>query len=116
MILNRGYYGMNFDANVSYKLSLFLKNRNYSAPLRVFLVDERGSCVSNVVDFNLKDGAWAKYTAELKPEKKIERGMLAIQPLTKGQFQVDVVSLFPSDTWLYPFAYQHRMRCRPNLQ
>ncbi len=99
MILNRGYYGMNFDANVSYKLSLFLKNRNYSAPLRVFLVDERGSCVSNVVDFNLKDGAWAKYTAELKPEKKIERGMLAIQPLTKGQFQVDVVSLFPSDTW-----------------
>ena len=25
--------------------------------------------------------------------------MLAIQPLGKGQFQLDVVSLFPSDTW-----------------
>ena len=25
--------------------------------------------------------------------------MFAIQPMSKGQFQIDVVSLFPSDTW-----------------
>lgn len=36
LILNRGYYGMNLKTDMSYHLSLFLKNRNYSAPLRVF--------------------------------------------------------------------------------
>jgi alpha-L-arabinofuranosidase len=99
MILNRGYYGMSLDTTVSYRLSLFLKNRNYSAPLRVFLVDEQGARVSNSVEFDVESRDWTKFTAELKPERNVERGMLAIQPVSEGVFFVDVVSLFPSDTW-----------------
>ena len=99
LILNRGYYGMNLKTDTSYRLSLFLKNRNYSAPLRVFLVDELGQQVSNVIEVNVGNREWTKYTGELKPEKNVQRGMLAIQPMSKGQFQIDVVSLFPSDTW-----------------
>lgn len=53
LILNRGYYGMNLKTDTSYRLSLFLKNRNYSAPLRVFLVDEWGQRVSNVIEVNV---------------------------------------------------------------
>lgn len=99
LILNRGYYGMNLKTDTSYRLSLFLKNRNYSAPLRVFLVDEWGQRVSNVIEVNVGNREWTKYTGELKPEKNVRRGMFAIQPMSKGQFQIDVVSLFPSDTW-----------------
>ena len=99
LILNRGYYGMNLKTDTSYRLSLFLKNRNYSAPLRVFLVDEWGQRVSNVIEVNVGNRDWTKYTGELKPEKNVRRGMFAIQPMSKGQFQMDVVSLFPSDTW-----------------
>ncbi len=99
LILNRGYYGMNLKTDTSYRLSLFLKNRNYSAPLRVFLVDEWGQRVSNVIEVNVGNRDWTKYTGELKPEKNVRRGMFAIQPMSKGQFQIDVVSLFPSDTW-----------------
>ena len=99
LILNRGYYGMNLRTDTSYRLSLFLKNKSYSAPLRVFLVDELGRQVSNVIELNVEKRDWTKYTGELKPRKNIQRGMLAIQPMSKGQFQVDVVSLFPSDTW-----------------
>lgn len=99
MILNRGYYGMNLNTNTSYRLSLFLKNRNYSAPLRIFLVDEQGKKVSNIIELKVEDRDWTKFTGELKPEKNVQRGMLAIQPMSKGQFQMDVVSLFPSDTW-----------------
>lgn len=99
LILNRGYYGMNLRTDTSYRLSLFLRNKNYSAPLRLFLVDELGRQVSNVIELNVENRGWTKYTGELKPRKNIQRGMLAIQPMSKGQFQVDVVSLFPSDTW-----------------
>ena len=90
---------MNLKTDTSYRLSLFLKNRNYSAPLRVFLVDEWGQRVSNVIEVNVGNRDWTKYTGELKPEKNVRRGMFAIQPMSKGQFQIDVVSLFPSDTW-----------------
>lgn len=98
-ILNRGYYGMNLDTNVPCKLSLFLKNKNYSAGLRIFLVDEQGRQVSNAIECKVENRNWTKFTGELRPEKNVKRGMLAIQPLSKGQFQMDVVSLFPSDTW-----------------
>lgn len=69
LILNRGYYGMNLKTDTSYRLSLFLKNRNYSAPLRVFLVDEWGQRVSNVIEVNVGNRDWTKYTGELKPER-----------------------------------------------
>ena len=53
--------------DTSYRLSLFLKSRNYSAPLRVFLVDELGQRVSNVIEVNIENRDWTKYTGELKP-------------------------------------------------
>lgn len=99
LIINRGYYGMSLQADISYRLSLFLKNKSYSAPLRVFLVDEEGNKVSNVVELDVSNRDWTRCSGELKPEKDVKRGMLAIQPMAKGQFQMDVVSLFPSDTW-----------------
>jgi len=70
LILNRGYYGMNLKTDTSYRLSLFLKSRNYSAPLRVFLVDELGQQVSNVIEVNIENRDWTKYTGELKTGKE----------------------------------------------
>jgi alpha-L-arabinofuranosidase len=98
-ILNRGYFGMNLCTDTFYRLSLFLRNSNYSAPLRVFLVDELGQKVSNAVEFELDKREWTKYACELRPTKNVKRGMLAIQPLSKGMFQMDIVSMFPADTW-----------------
>jgi hypothetical protein len=54
---------------MSYRLSLFLKNRNYSAPLRVFLVDEWGQRVSNVIEVNVGNRDWTKYTGELNRKR-----------------------------------------------
>lgn len=99
MILNRGYYGMNLRKEVSYHLSMYIKSKNYTAPLQVMLVDEQGKPVSTQLVLDVKGKEWTKLTGTLKPDKDVKRGMLAIQPLGKGQFQLDVVSLFPSDTW-----------------
>ena len=63
------------------------------------LVDEQGKPVSTQLVLDVKGNEWTKLTGTLKHDKDVKRGMLAIQPLGKGQFQLDVVSLFPSDTW-----------------
>ncbi|MCD8041496.1 MAG: alpha-L-arabinofuranosidase [Tannerellaceae bacterium] len=99
MILNRGYYGMNLQKGVPCDLSLFVKNLNYSTSFQVFLVDEKGESVSAPVVFEGDDRDWIKVTGRLVPARDVKRGMLAIQPLAAGRFQLDVVSLFPSDTW-----------------
>lgn len=99
MILNRGYYGMNLRKEVSYRFSMYIKIKNYTAPLQVMLVDEQGKRVSSPLVLDVKGTEWTKLIGILKPNQDVKRGMLAIRPLGKGQFQLDVVSLFPSDTW-----------------
>ncbi len=102
MILNRGgYYGMNLKKDLYYNLSLYVKSLNYSASLQIMLVDEQGGKpVSAPIVLDAKDKEWVKMSGTLKPDRNVKRGgMLAIRPLAVGKFQLDVVSLFPSDTW-----------------
>ncbi|MBB4034413.1 alpha-L-arabinofuranosidase [Dysgonomonas hofstadii] len=99
MILNRGYYGMNLKKDLYYNLSLYVKSLNYSASLQIMLVDEQGKPVSAPIVLDAKDKEWVKMSGTLKPDRNVKRGMLAIRPLAVGKFQLDVVSLFPSDTW-----------------
>ena len=99
MIVNRGYYGMAFRQGIGCRLSLFMRNINSRYPVEFFLVDSAGECISNVVRLEPAGKEWKKYTAVLIPEKTDKRGMLAIRPSGPGRFALDVVSLFPTDTW-----------------
>ena len=50
------------------------------------LVDEQGKPVNTQLVLDVKGKEWTKLTGTLKPDKDVKRGMLAIQPLGKGQF------------------------------
>lgn len=99
MILNRGYYGMNFEKGEKYNLSFFVKNLNDKGSIRIFLVDKDCNKISDeyIVDINGK--GWQKKEISLIADKNCKRGMLAIQPIKKGKLQLDVVSMFPQKTW-----------------
>lgn len=99
MIVNRGYFGMDLRPGKEYRLSLFMKNTGMDSPVEVFLTDRDGRKMSNTAEFIPEGDGWVKYTAVLKPEKADSRGMLAIRPSGPGRIAVDVVSMFPSDTW-----------------
>lgn len=99
MILNRGYFGMNLKKDLSYNLSMYVKDVSYKASFQVMLVDEHGKPASAPLILNIKNKEWTKVSGTLKANKDVKRGMLAIKPLTAGKFQLDVVSMFPSDTW-----------------
>lgn len=99
MILNRGYYGMNFVAGDKYDLSFFVRNINNKGDIKVFLVDENCNRISNeyIVEISGKD--WRKKEVSLTAGSNCKRGMLAIQPMKVGKLQLDVVSMFPQKTW-----------------
>lgn len=98
-IHNRGYYGMYFKKGNTYNLSFYVKSNRYKGNLNFQLSDENGTRVSDVITFPASGREWTKHTAVLTANKDIERGMLSILPDESGMFQLDMISLFPSDTW-----------------
>ena len=98
-IHNTGFYGMHFKKTNTYRLSFYARSDSYSGNLRFQLSDENGEKVSDVSTFNISGKEWKKYTAILTANTDIERGMLSIVPDNHGRFQLDMVSMFPGDTW-----------------
>ena len=98
-IHNTGFYGMNFKKGVPLNLSLYMLPLRYKGDLLVRLSDADGKPVSPSVRITPDSKEWKKYEAVLTPDKDEPRGMLTIEPTSPGSFQLDMVSMFPSDTW-----------------
>lgn len=98
-IHNRGYYGMCFRKGVKCRLSLYVRADGYDGHLMVRLSDADGMACSPQLTIRLQGEGWQQYTVELEPERDLTDGMLSLVPTHKGKFQLDMVSMFPSDTW-----------------
>ncbi|MDD3489359.1 MAG: alpha-L-arabinofuranosidase C-terminal domain-containing protein [Paludibacter sp.] len=98
-IHNSGFYGMNFVNGSEYKLSFYVRSNGYKGNLAFQLSDDNGRRISDPKEFRVEGDEWVKYTATLKATSSCERGMLSIVPAHSGRFQLDMVSMFPADTW-----------------
>ena len=98
-IHNRGYFGMAFRKGVPCRLSFYVRGDNYSGKIAFRLSDENGNPCSKPVVFEGIPGEWKRFEAELTPDCDQSAGMLSLVPQGKGVFQLDMVSLFPSDTY-----------------
>lgn len=98
-IHNTGFYGMNFKKGVPLNLSLYMLPLRYKGDLLVRLSDAEGNPLSQSVRISPDSKEWKKYEAVLVPDADEPRGMLTIEPTAAGSFQLDMVSMFPSDTW-----------------
>lgn len=98
-IVNVGYYGMAFKKGVDYRLSLYALADKYEGKLVVSLADKTGKPCSAPVTIDLKHGAWQKYNVVLTANTSLPDGMLRIVPTKKGELQLDMVSMFPADTY-----------------
>lgn len=98
-IHNTGFFGMNFKKGVPLNLSLYMRPDHYKGDLLVRLSDASGNPVSSSVRIHPDSPDWKKYEAILTPDTDEPRGMLTIEPTATGSFQLDMVSMFPSDTW-----------------
>jgi len=98
-VVNAGFRGMGVEAGAEYVLSAYVR-AHPGGPrfLSARLTGDRGKPLaeSTLAGF---DGAWKRYETTLRPEATHARAELEIAANEAGEIDLDMVSLFPRETW-----------------
>ena len=98
-VRNAGFDGIVLREGAKYDFSLYAKRTpNAPSELQVFLVDEDGSELASGNVIGLSD-KWEKYNLELKSAGEASKASLVIVAKGQGELMLDMVSLFPQDTF-----------------
>ena len=98
--VNEGFRGMGVKQGDEYTFSVYARRGpgNITA-LNVLLEGAKGEPLAQAQITGLTS-EWKKYTAVLKPSATVAKGHLKLTVDGTGTADMDVVSLFPKDTWL----------------
>lgn len=101
---NEGFFGVTVCKDSLYRFSAYLRAPEGAGTIRVELCNpasqgESQVMASAVIDVDSKE--WKKYSAELRPDASVDKGVLRLFLLHPDKNVVDVehVSLFPALTW-----------------
>ena len=98
-ISNEGYRGMGVKKDVQYNFSLFARNGGEgNVTVRVELIDSKGAKIGSANLGGFTD-SWAKHSVSFTSSATDERARLNVIFVGKGLIDVDMISLFPQDTW-----------------
>jgi alpha-L-arabinofuranosidase len=98
-VANGGYWGMSVVKGEKYDLSLCARaEQAFSGPLTVTL-ESADSVVYAKERIKRLTADWQTYTLTLKADTTDPKARLVISTDKTGTFWLDVVSLFPQDTW-----------------
>jgi len=98
-LINEGFRGMGIKKDARYNLSL--KAANYSGTIkkiRVQFIDENNSVLGETI-IAPTAATWQNYTAQLTATQTEAKAKLKITFEGTGIIDVDMISLFPEDTW-----------------
>ena len=104
-IQNDGYNGISVKAGEKYDFSAFFRNayRQDDKDIRIALVEPQGwGKDPKVLDdtlINVNAIDWERYPVVLTPSEDCKNAALQILVLTKGDIDIDEVSLMPQDTY-----------------
>ena len=105
-IQNDGFDGISVKAGEKYDFSAFMRNvKGDAKQVRVVLVEPTKSWPPKdpkllaETTFDVSNGDWKKFEAVLTPNADCKQAALQILVLTKGDMDIDVVSLMPEDTY-----------------
>ncbi len=95
---NEGFRGMGFKKDASYRFSVWARVSSGEQKIRVEFIDETNEVIAkNELSFNSSD--WKKYSVEIKSPKTVNKGKLRIFLVSKGNLDLEHISLFPVETW-----------------
>jgi alpha-N-arabinofuranosidase len=98
--LNEGFRGMGLKQNAEYTLSVYARRGAGSVSgLTVTLEDEKGQALAQAKLTGLTP-EWKQYTAVLRPSATAQKAHLKVVLDGAGTADIDVVSVFPKDTWM----------------
>jgi alpha-L-arabinofuranosidase len=98
-LANEGYRGMGVKQGVQYNFSVLARNGGQgNLSMKIELVSSKGDKLGTATLNGFTD-KWAKYTASFTSSATDERAHLNVLFNGKGLVDIDMVSLFPHDTY-----------------
>lgn len=99
-VANTGYWGMSFREGAKYNLNLYAcAAPGFKGALTAVLEDKDGRALSAPVVIRGFGADWKKYPAALTAKETHHNARLALYADAPGTLWLDVVSLFPEDTY-----------------
>ena len=96
---NAGFDGIVIKAGEQYNFSVFVRQLSDNAiPIQVKLLDKKGTEIGNA-SFSTQTKGWKKYNATITASQSEDSASLLIVAKAKGKLALDVVSLFPQQTF-----------------
>ncbi|MCY0970439.1 alpha-L-arabinofuranosidase C-terminal domain-containing protein [Chryseobacterium wangxinyae] len=96
---NEGFRGIGLHQGEKYDFSFNVDNISGNiSSVNASLVDENGKVISAVSTI-IKGAGWQKYNLVFVPDATVEKAKLQLTFTGKGVVNMDMISLFPQDTW-----------------
>lgn len=97
-LINEGFRGMGIKKNESYDFSIYCANPLGITKIIVELIDEKKRVIgsTSILPSALN---WTTYEASFKTLETAIKAQLRLRFEGKGSIDIDMVSLFPQDTW-----------------
>lgn len=93
-IVNRAYEGMFLEKGKKYDFSIYVKGE---ASLKVEMKTDSMVCGEAIIE---TEGDWKKYSLEMESLETVYNAKLYITFVKSGECDIDMVSLFPRDTFM----------------
>ena len=97
-VTNSGFRGIGVRQGAEYVFSLQAQNNGAPITLRIELVSASGQVVGQTKLRNIK-GEWKPYRVTIRANGTDTKAQLKVIAETSGTVDLDMISLFPKDTW-----------------
>ena len=98
-IINEGFRGIGVEKEKKYNFSLYARKINSGeTKLKIEIISAAGEIIANG-EITVNSGEWTKYKLELQSKETCSRSKLRIDLVTKGEVDIEHVSMFPAETW-----------------
>jgi len=98
-LINHGFDGIAIKENGQYNFSAFIRLLKCSSmSFEIKLLDKKGDTIG-LANFTVNSTNWKKYAATIRAGRTDDSCSFAIVAKSKGQFALDMVSLFPQNTF-----------------
>ena len=99
-IINEGFRGMGLKNGLRYDFSVMYRVLSGKVVLRAELLDTDGNVTgSGTLTPELSDGQWHKQQVSFRSSATVLKGKLRLWFEGTGMVDLDMISLFPEDTW-----------------
>jgi alpha-L-arabinofuranosidase len=97
-LINEGFFGMGVKKGTTYTFSLYAKPVEENSEIKIELINDKGQSIgSSSIKPDSKD--WKKYSTTFIASQTFAKTRLKLSFTNKSVIDIDLVSLFPSDTW-----------------